>query len=103
MKFEKKEIVEFIEYVGFIKNDEFFKFEYIVMIPFWGTMIDLKYNLKLKNTKTTFKLYRDKSYIGSFTKVSELIEYFNDINFFPIDLIHNIRAYKLHKIKNILE
>lgn len=101
MKFEKNEIIEFIEYIGFVKNDVFFKLEYIITIPFLGTLIELNCNRILKSTKTTFKLYSDKSYIGSFTKVSDLIEYFNDINFFPIDLIENIRAYKLSQISNI--
>lgn len=101
MEFIKSEIIEFLEYVGFVKNDEFFKLEYIKMIPFFGTMIDLKYNIKLKDTKTTFKLYIDKAYINSFTNVSDLIDYLNDIDFFPINLIDNIRAYKLHKIKDI--
>lgn len=95
MEFIESEIIEFIEYIGFIKYGDRYAFKYV--------FDEMQFSITIMFRNGYVNIYNTTTYLGSFTELSQIIDILNDEKSFPSsNLIANIRKYKLNQIINTI-
>ena len=96
MEFIESEIVEFMEFIGFIRYDNRYIFRYKDIDN------DINLSITLLIVNGYMNIYNSTTYLGSLTELSQIIDILNNDKDFPIEIIDSIRKYKLNQIINLI-